>query len=213
VTLSNTIIAGNKVGTLGGDPDCSGPVISHGYNLVESTTGCAGLGSPGDLLGVDPLLGPLTTQGGTTPTHPPLPGSPVIDHGNPAPPGSGGDACPDTDQRGVARPQLAGCDIGAHEVQASDLPTCFGKAPTAVGTNGPDDIKASSKADIILGFGDKDVINASGGNDRVCGGEGNDKLKGAAGKDKLKGEKGKDTCIGGSGKDKAVKCERLKTIP
>ncbi len=213
VTVRNTIVAGNKLGTVGADPDCSGTITSQGYNLVQNTTGCSGLGGPGDLTGVDPLLGPLATQGGPTPTHAPLPGSPAVDHGSPTAPGSGGDACATTDQRGVARPQLVGCDIGAHEVQASELPTCFGKAPTAVGTDGPDAMKTTSKADVILGFGDKDVVNASGGNDRVCGGDGNDKLKGAAGKDKLKGEKGKDTCIGGSGKDKAVTCERLKTIP
>lgn len=213
VTMRNTIVAGNIVGAVGGDPDCSGTVTSQGYNLVQTATGCSGLGGPGDMTGVDPLLGPLVTQGGPTPTHAPLPGSPAVDHGSPTAPGSGGDACATTDQRGITRPQLARCDVGAHEVQASELPTCFGKAPTAVGTNGPDAIKTSSKADVILAFGDKDVVNASGGNDRVCGGEGNDKLKGAAGKDKLKGEKGKDTCIGGSGKDKAVKCERLKTVP
>jgi hypothetical protein len=52
-----------------------------------------------------------------------LTGSPAIDAGNPAAPGSTALACPATDQRGVARPQdgnsdgQAVCDIGAFELR------------------------------------------------------------------------------------------------
>jgi hypothetical protein len=42
--------------------------------------------------------------------HPLLAGSPAIDAG-------AADVCPGTDQRGVTRPQGAGCDIGAYEVE------------------------------------------------------------------------------------------------
>ena len=49
-------------------------------------------------------------------THALQSGSPAIDAGNPATPGSGGNACEPTDQRGVARPQGAACDIGAFEL-------------------------------------------------------------------------------------------------
>lgn len=56
-----------------------------------------------------------------------LPGSAAIDNGHPSDPGSGGNACTDTDQRGIARP-LDGngnagprCDIGAIEAPAVAL--------------------------------------------------------------------------------------------
>jgi hypothetical protein len=62
----------------------------------------------GDIVDSDPLLGPLTNNGGSTFTRALLPGSPAIDAGNCA---SG----PATDQRGVARPQDATCDMGAVE--------------------------------------------------------------------------------------------------
>jgi uncharacterized repeat protein (TIGR01451 family)/CSLREA domain-containing protein len=61
------------------------------------------------------VLGPLQGNGSATLTHALLPGSPAINAGNPESPGSGGDACPGFDQRGVARPQGAACDIGAYE--------------------------------------------------------------------------------------------------
>ena len=58
----------------------------------------------GDQIG----LGALGSDGGTTQTIPLLPGSAAIDAG-------AASACPATDQRGVARPQGAGCDVGAYE--------------------------------------------------------------------------------------------------
>jgi CSLREA domain-containing protein len=90
-------------------------LTSQGHNLIE-VDNCPIIGDPtGNLVGVDPLLGPLADNGGPTATHEPLPGSPVLDAGDPAAPGSGGTACEATDQRGVARPQGTGCDIGAVE--------------------------------------------------------------------------------------------------
>ncbi len=56
----------------------------------------------------DPLLGPLADNGGTTQTHALLIGSDAIDNGDDL-------LCPATDQRGVTRPQGAGCDIGSYE--------------------------------------------------------------------------------------------------
>ena len=40
---------------------------------------------------------------------------PAVNAGNPATPGSGGDACSAVDQRGAHRPQGGRCDIGAFE--------------------------------------------------------------------------------------------------
>ncbi len=67
-------------------------------------------------LGVDPQLGPLADNGGTTPTYAREFGSPLLD-------AAGGVDCPATDQRGEARPFDATgdgtpvCDVGAVEAQ------------------------------------------------------------------------------------------------
>jgi CSLREA domain-containing protein len=116
--LANTLIASNSAPS---SPDCRGLLMSLGYNLVGNNSGCDFPAASGDLIGtaaspINPLLGPLQDNGGATFTQALLPGSPAIDAGNPAAPGSSDTACPATDQRGVARPQGAACDIGAFEV-------------------------------------------------------------------------------------------------
>jgi Chlamydia polymorphic membrane protein (Chlamydia_PMP) repeat len=68
--------------------------------------GCPAYSTCGAVYMEDPQLGPLQNNGGFTPTIAiGLHGS-AIDHGS---------NCPATDQRGVARPQGAACDIGAYE--------------------------------------------------------------------------------------------------
>jgi CSLREA domain-containing protein len=122
VTASNTIFAGN---TLVGSPsDCNGTLTSGGYNLIQSTSGCTIAGSTtGNILNQDAKLGLLGDNGGATQTRALLPGSPAIDAGNPATPGSGNGACTISDQRGIARPQPVGgrCDIGALEFESGGL--------------------------------------------------------------------------------------------
>ena len=114
LTLASTIIAGNMAAV---GPDCSGAdPTSESYNLIGNTASCVFAQGPlGDLFNVDPNLGDLQDNGGPTETHAVLPGSPAHDvipaanctdvGGNPV----------TTDQRGVARPQGTGCDIGAYE--------------------------------------------------------------------------------------------------
>ncbi|MFT3891575.1 MAG: putative Ig domain-containing protein [Anaerolineales bacterium] len=120
VNLMNSIIANNT------GYDCSGSLTSTGYNLIGNSSGCTFSATTGDLVGtilspIDPKLGPLQDNGGPTFTHNLLWGSPAMDAGNPAAPGSGGNACLSTDQRGVTRPiddnVIGGaiCDIGAVE--------------------------------------------------------------------------------------------------
>jgi hypothetical protein len=111
--LRNSIVAGNSVGVdgLGTDsPDCFveplSTLVSLGSSLVQDPTGCPGL-LAGDLTGVSAGLGPLASNGGPTPTHAPLPGSPAIDRGT--------GFCPPVDQRGIPRPQGRRCDLGAVE--------------------------------------------------------------------------------------------------
>lgn len=125
LALRNTILAGNT--RTSGDAligsDCVGTLTSAGYNLIQNPgTPCAINGdATGNIVGFNPMLAPLGSNGGATQTHALISGSPAIDAGNPAAPGSGGDACEATDQRGRLRPQdgngdgSARCDIGAYE--------------------------------------------------------------------------------------------------
>jgi hypothetical protein len=115
ITIANTLIAGNR-DSFGGAPDCRGTLFSQGYNLVQSTFGCALTGdATGNVVGQDPLLGVLADNGGPTATHALSQGSPAIDAGNPAAPGSTSAACAISDQRRLIRPIGTRCDIGAFE--------------------------------------------------------------------------------------------------
>jgi len=124
VLLRNTILAGNVSTSTG--PDChlgaEDIPLTGGYNLVGSNSGCNFIPVTGDLINVDPKLGPLQDNGGATFTHALLNGSLAINAGNPN--GCSGDlGNPLTsDQRGF--PRYSRCDIGAYEWQ-----------PVAVGPN------------------------------------------------------------------------------
>jgi len=74
-------------------------------------------GYPGgtSILDVDPLLGELADNGGPTMTCALLTGSPAIDAGTSA-------GMPAEDQRGIARPQGSGFDMGAFEFVISAAP-------------------------------------------------------------------------------------------
>lgn len=102
--LTNTIISGNQWYACDHWTGAN-ILISGGNNLIQDDT-CSPIAS--DQIGVNPLLGALADNGGPNWTHALLAGSPAIDAGDNA-------ACPATDQRGVARPQGARCDIGSYE--------------------------------------------------------------------------------------------------
>ena len=93
--------------------------VTTNYSLIEAP-GSALLVGAHNITGADPLLGPLAANGGPTLTHKPLPGSLVIDAGNPAIPSP-----PATDQRGYARIFGPAVDLGSVEVQPAiiDMPT------------------------------------------------------------------------------------------
>ncbi len=116
--ITNSVIAGN---TAPASPDCAGGIDSS-YNLIGNGAGCTGPSLANhDIVGtsaspVDAKLGPLAENGGPTPTRALLAGSPALDLGNPAPPGSGGGACEATDQRRAVRLGGPRCDIGAFEM-------------------------------------------------------------------------------------------------
>ncbi|MDX1386049.1 MAG: right-handed parallel beta-helix repeat-containing protein [bacterium] len=119
VRMKSSILAGNFDATSA--PDCFGALVSDGFNLLGNDEGCIFLESAGDLIGtaadpLDPLLDPeLKDNGGPTPTHALLAGSPALD-------AAGGNAgCGvDFDQRGVLRPQGPRCDMGAYELEVAE---------------------------------------------------------------------------------------------
>jgi PKD repeat protein len=120
--LRNCLVAGNSAATSG--PDANGAVDSQGHNLFQNTNGILMQGDPtGNLLNVDPQLGPLANNGGPTLTHALLPTSPAINAGDNA------DA-PEFDQRGAPFRRVVGgtIDIGAFEF---DHPPSIDSGPTA----------------------------------------------------------------------------------
>jgi len=116
-TLTNTIVANSVSGA-----NCSGTMVSMGHNL--DSDGTCTLSSPGDLSHMDPNLGQLQDNGGTTFTHALLRGSPAIDAGDDAVTGPPLNLT--TDQRGLPRKSATHVDIGAYEVQRAGAPACVG---------------------------------------------------------------------------------------
>lgn len=101
VTLQNTILADN-----GSAMNCSGAIRDDGNN-ISSDNSC-NLTNSRSFNDTNARLGPLADYGGPTLTMALPAGSPAINAAASA-------FCPPTDQRGIARPYGAGCDIGAFE--------------------------------------------------------------------------------------------------
>ena len=111
--LYNAILWDNSVFDGGSGPVVftkNGGTASFAYSIVQegcpTGTDCSHMPPVSD-----PLLGPLADNGGSTKTLMPSVGSPAVDGGDDA-------MCALTDQRGVARPQGAHCDLGAVERKA-----------------------------------------------------------------------------------------------
>jgi hypothetical protein len=119
LTIGNTIVYGNTT-----DVGAGNAVTDSGHNLIGNGGGLFFNGTNGDIVGANPLLGPLANNGGPTLTIALLPGSPAIDAGNNAiiPPGV------TTDQRGPGFARIAGgtVDIGAFETpEPATYVTCL----------------------------------------------------------------------------------------
>ncbi len=117
--INHSIIAGN---TMNGSPSDlyfdtqSAPSGTTNYSLVQSSAASALAAvdaGTGNLKNVMAKLGPLVNNGGSTYTHLPVDGSPVINAGNPAVSGA-----PATDQRGDTR-IVGTIDLGAVELQSA----------------------------------------------------------------------------------------------
>ncbi len=201
--LSNTIVADNTTASTGPDLESGSDVFGLAFSLVENTSGASVSPTvPGsNLLGVDPKLRPLASNGGPTRSQGLSPASPALDRGTSA-------GAP-TDQRGKPRPVdltfardgsapgADGSDIGAFELALKlrcrgRSATLFAPAGRTRGTRGPD---------VIVGTPGRNLIKARGGNDVVCGLGGRDVLRGGGGRDKLLGGPGRDRLLGGPGLD------------
>jgi hypothetical protein len=207
VVTAGSVFEGNEATDRA--PTCSRRLTTGGHNVADGF-GC-GLDGPGDLAGIDPMLGPLRQNGGPTPTHALRIESPAV--------GNGGVACSPFDQRGAPRRD---CDRGAYE-----LVFCLGRPVTLVGTSGRDDLSGGLARDVFLGRGGNDEFQGSVAPDRACGGPGRDHLiggpdadrlaggpdgdtlEGEGGDDLLLGGGGRDGCLGGGGSDVARRCEHV----
>jgi len=119
LNIGNSIVAGNHLiddfDPFRG-PDILGSFSSLGHNLIGNSIGSTGTPVAGDLIGsnaspIDPMLGPLDDNGGSTQTHMLLVESPAIDAGNNTlvPAGT------HTDQRGFQRFVNSVVDMGSVE--------------------------------------------------------------------------------------------------
>ena len=126
VNFTNVINAGNKDLSpivAQKSPDCYAtstlffPRFVLTNQALPSATCLVGFNPPTNKVVPDAMVGPLADNGGSTPTHALLLGSPAIGAGGTANP----DTCPATDQTGRARPATS-CDIGAVQYIEPDPP-------------------------------------------------------------------------------------------
>lgn len=119
-TIQNSLVAQN-ISDVDNGPDCNrsfnSSLTSNGHNLIGTQQGCFNIFDiakqdqfgPDNPFRLDPIIGPLSDNGGPTPTIPVLAGSPALNAGT---------CLAGTDQRGVTRPLGPACDIGAYEAPA-----------------------------------------------------------------------------------------------
>jgi CSLREA domain-containing protein len=111
--LTNSLVARNSAPAAPDVFNGSPGDIAARFNLIGDGSGSDITNTDGNQVGsasepIVPKLGPLADNGGPTQTHALLLGSPAIDAASTP-------DCPNTDQRGVLRPQGPACDIGSYE--------------------------------------------------------------------------------------------------
>jgi hypothetical protein len=118
VNMRNTIIANNSAADSSSGPDLFGTFNSQDYNLITNVTGATLQGpTTHNLINVNPLLGPLTFNGGSMTTHALLAGSPAINAGNNILAVDQNGSALTNDERGAGFPRIynSTVDIGAYE--------------------------------------------------------------------------------------------------
>lgn len=119
VFAANTASAWTAGGWISASDVCYGGFHGTGPNLFDLDD-CLVTGEPPAIGAAH--LGPLQDNGGSTPTHLPLPGSEAIDGGQTGPCVATGGTAIDRDQRGRRRLAGAACDLGAVEAGAAVVP-------------------------------------------------------------------------------------------
>ena len=157
--LTNSIVADNHSGVAFPLPDdCAGPFTSGGGNVVETTPTCI-TPEASDATGVDPALGLLEDNGGSTLTHAVLTG-PAMDRGVAA-------SCTGEDQRGLIRPMdaatdidtVAECESGAYEavpvaVSNTEQEEDDGSSPTSATVDV--ELPTDAVEDVVLNYETQD---------------------------------------------------------
>ncbi len=241
VAVSSTIVSGNTVtppevtkATAPSDLSTVDTTITAGYSLIGTTDGANVVTSPAgsNLIGVNPQLGPLQDNGGTTDTRLPATTSPAIDAGTANAYTAEQRETPRTIDRPPAN-ATDGTDIGAVEVAADPPPPeepvivpdpeptplpgpatelCLGKQviltkggdanETLTGTGVDDGILGGGGLDTVSGLSGDDCLFGQVGNDLVVGGPGNDNANGDRDNDTVQGDEGSDSVRGQNGNDK-----------
>lgn len=112
-----TASIGTVVGfPVGGGTNCNRTPGSTSYNYEVGQTSCGFNGATDVSNGADPLLGPLAENGGPTRSYAPTGSSPLIDAVPTGATAQCSSPSSQSDQRGVARPQGTGCEIGSVEI-------------------------------------------------------------------------------------------------
>lgn len=125
LTIQDSIVAGNTT-TSGDSPDLrpGTATLDVDYSLIgdASGSGVTAATGTGNLLDIDPQLGPLADNGGPTQTHALLPGSTAVNTGNPIYVDEANAFA--HDQRGVPFDRIAGgrIDMGAFELPFNVAP-------------------------------------------------------------------------------------------
>ena len=92
-------------------------------------------------------------------------------------------------------------------------PTCFGRAPTIVGTHGDDTISGTDDTDVIAGLSGDDILRGESLDDFVCGNSGGDTLYGDRGNDRLNGGTGNDFIAADDFQVPSPSCVGLGDVP
>ena len=223
-SITSSIVAGNSQENDVDIDDLSGEFISGGNNLIADGSGGFINGENGDLVGtadnpLDPLLAELQDNGSNTSTKALLANSPAIDAGS-----NPNNLATDQRGEGFDRTVGAGTDIGAFELQDSNIQTPDIKVPDVLipdikipdiqipnieipnlkGTDGNDTLKGSDGHDVISGGAGDDSLSGGAGDDLLDGNDGHNNISGDNGHDTLFGGEGNDTFSGGEGGDLIV---------